>query len=166
MRASCPCSYPFSPRPLGLPLTLSRWYPDAEWQELKVATAYSVWIFVWDDEIDAGDTDAAANEELAQAYYRQSLAYIHSVLGLDGHSPDDIEAPHQNMTLFADVAHGVRDATDLQQRQRFFDELENFMLQVGVEHTHRMAGTIPSTSEYMDIRSGSVGCAPQIAITE
>ncbi|KAI1748964.1 terpenoid synthase [Xylaria castorea] len=145
---------------------MSLWYPDAEWPELKVATAYSVWIFVWDDEIDAGDTDAAANEELAQAYYRQSLAYIHSVLGLDGGSQGDIEAPHQNMALFADVARGVRETTDIQQRQRFFDELENFMLQVGVEHTHRMAGTIPTTEEYMNIRSGSVGCAPQIAITD
>jgi hypothetical protein len=150
---------------LRISLIPTRWYPDAEWEELKVATAYSVWIFVWDDEIDAGDTDAATNEELAQAYYRQSLAYIHSILGLN-ESGSDIEAPHQNMSLFADVGHGMRDTTDIQQRQRFFDELENFMLQVGVEHTHRMAGTIPTTEEYMNIRSGSVGCAPQIAMTE
>ncbi|KAI0430290.1 terpenoid synthase [Xylaria sp. FL1042] len=145
---------------------MSLWYPDAEWPELKVATAYSVWIFVWDDEIDAGDTDAATDEELAQAYYKQSLAYIHNQLGLDEDGQGDTEAPHQNMTLFADVGRGVREVTDTQQRQRFFDELENFMLQVGVEHTHRMAGTIPTTEEYMNIRSGSVGCAPQIAITD
>lgn len=156
----------YQPTQLILILIPSRWYPDAEWPELMVATAYSVWIFVWDDEIDAGDTDAAANEELAQAYYRQSLAYIHSALGLGDDGQDDIKAPHQNMALFADVARGVREATDIQQRQRFFDELENFMLQVGVEHTHRMAGTMPTTEEYMNIRSGSVGCAPQIAITE
>ncbi|KAI0390729.1 terpenoid synthase [Xylariaceae sp. FL0594] len=153
---------------------MSLWYPDAEWEELKVATAYSVWIFVWDDEIDAGDTDAAASEDLAREYYRQSLIYIHRMLGLDGEreggeDDDDeatIEAPNQNMTLFADVGRGVRKVTDIQQRQRFFDELENFMLQVGVEHTHRMAGTIPTVDEYMNIRSGSVGCAPQIAITD
>ncbi|KAI1827568.1 terpenoid synthase [Xylaria intraflava] len=145
---------------------MSLWYPDAEWEELKVATAYSVWIFVWDDEIDAGDTDAATNEELAQAYYKQSLAYIHHMLGLSGDDLEEIAAPHQNMALFADVGRGVRKATDVQQRQRFFDELENFMLQVGVEHSHRMAGSIPTTEEYMSIRSGSVGCGPQIAITD
>ncbi|KAI0975558.1 terpenoid synthase [Xylaria arbuscula] len=145
---------------------MSLWYPDAEWPELKVATAYSVWIFVWDDEIDAGDTDAAADEALAQEYYRQSLAYIHSQLGLDQDDQSNTKAPNQNMTLFADVGHGVRETTDILQRQRFFDELENFMLQVGVEHTHRMAGSIPTTDEYMNIRSGSVGCAPQIAITD
>ncbi|KAI1164843.1 terpenoid synthase [Nemania serpens] len=144
---------------------MSLWYPDAEWSELKVATAYSVWIFVWDDEIDAGDTDAAVDEALAQAYYRQSLGYIHSVLGLDERT-HEAKPPHQNMSLFADVGDGMRDVTDVQQRQRFFDELENFMLQVGIEHTHRMAGTIPTTEEYMNIRSGSVGCAPQIAMTD
>lgn len=105
------------------------------------------------------------DEALAQAYYRQSLGYIHSVLGLDERT-HEAKPPHQNMSLFADVGDGMRDVTDVQQRQRFFDELENFMLQVGIEHTHRMAGTIPTTEEYMNIRSGSVGCAPQIAMTE
>ncbi|KAI1437892.1 terpenoid synthase [Xylaria sp. CBS 124048] len=145
---------------------MALWYPTAEWEELKVATAYSVWIFVWDDEIDAGDTDAATNEELAKAYYKQSLAYIHHLLGLSGEGLEEPAPPHQNMTLFADVGHGVRHVTDVQQRQRFYDELENFMDQVGVEHSHRMAGTIPTTEEYMQIRSGSVGCGPQIAITD
>jgi hypothetical protein len=155
----------FNQAHLGL-LTSTRWYPDAEWPELKVATAYSVWILVWDDEIDAGDTDTASDEHLVQEYYGQSLAYIHRVLGLDKDSADDIDAPHQNMALFEDVGCRLRETTDTQQRQRFFDKLENFMLQVGAEHTHRMAGTIPSLAEYMNIRAGSVGCAPQIAITE
>ncbi|KAI1259520.1 terpenoid synthase [Xylariaceae sp. FL1019] len=145
---------------------MSLWYPHAEWEELRVATAYSVWIFVWDDEIDANDTDASTSEELAQNYYKQSLAYIHQMLGLSGEGQEDIKPPHVNMALFEDVGNGVRAATDIQQRQRFFGELENFMLQVGMEHNHRMAGSIPTLQEYMDIRSGSVGCGPQIAITD
>ncbi|KAI1493676.1 isoprenoid synthase domain-containing protein [Biscogniauxia mediterranea] len=146
---------------------LSLWYPHAEWAELEVATAYSVWIFVWDDEIDAGDTDAAHDENLARAYYKQSLDYIHHMLGLDEEEDASKDkAPNQNMTLFGDVGRGVVGATDKLQRQRFFRELENFMDQVGVEHNHRMAGTIPTLEEYLKIRSGSVGCAPQIALTD
>ncbi|KAI1177814.1 terpenoid synthase [Nemania sp. FL0916] len=147
------------------PRLMSLWYPDAEWPELKIATIYTVWIFVWDDEIDTGDTEAAVDEKLAQAYYRESLSYVHRVLGLSdrGH---EIDAPHQNMKLFEEVGRAMRAATDIQQRQRFFDELENFMLQVGIEHEHRRAGTIPTTDEYISIRAGSVGCAPQIAMTE
>ncbi|KAI1777645.1 terpenoid synthase [Hypoxylon cercidicola] len=150
---------------------LSLWYPDADWPELATNTAYSVWIFVWDDEVDAGDTDVSNDEALARAYYQKSLSTVRRLLDLDPsehgreRGPED-EALHTNMVLFSDVARGVRSATDKVQRERFYRELENFMVQVGVEHGHRMRGTFPSLEKYMEIRSGSVGCAPQIAITD
>ncbi|KAI1075342.1 terpenoid synthase [Whalleya microplaca] len=143
---------------------MSLWYPDSDWEELKVATAYSVWIFVWDDEVDAGDTDVSNDEEKARAYYKKSLGCVHRLLGLGEEVAED-QIP-QNMELFADVGRGVRDTTDVEQRQRFFRELENFMLQVGIEHGHRMRGSIPTTEKYLEIRSGSVGCGPQIALTD
>ncbi|KAI1464706.1 terpenoid synthase [Daldinia caldariorum] len=154
---------------------MSLWYPDAEWPELEVATAYSVWIFVWDDEVDAGDTDVSNDEELARAYYQKSLRTVHCLLGLDEGSDDAAAAEriaqeeqslHPNMALFADVGRGLRGATDRIQRERFYRELENFMISVGVEHGHRMRGEIPSVDKYLHIRSGSVGCAPQIALTD
>lgn len=145
-----------------------------------------MWIFVWDDEVDAGDTDVSNDEELARAYYQKSLNTVRRLLDLDPSSTitstinEKIdhqlqkstatevkeEELHINMALFSDVGYGMRTATDIVQRERFFRELENFMVQVGVEHGHRMRGTIPSLEKYMEIRSGSVGCAPQIAITE
>ncbi|KAI1768969.1 terpenoid synthase [Hypoxylon sp. FL1150] len=161
---------------------ISLWYPDADWPELEIATAYSVWIFVWDDEVDAGDTDVSNDEELARAYYQKSLNTVRRLLDLDSSStgtsisseqsdlqknPTEVEEElHINMALFSDVGRGMRTATDMIQRERFFRELENFMVQVGVEHGHRMRGTIPSLEKYMEIRSGSVGCAPQIALTD
>ncbi|KAI1417469.1 terpenoid synthase [Hypoxylon sp. FL1857] len=151
---------------------ISLWYPDAEWPELEIAAAYSVWIFVWDDEVDANDTDVSNDEELSRAYYQKSLRTIHNLLGLDpvedGQEPvfEDDESLHPNMALFADVGRGMRATTDKIQRERFYRELENFMVQVGVEHVHRMRGSIPSVEKYIEIRSGSVGCAPQIAITD
>ncbi|KAI1374941.1 terpenoid synthase [Hypoxylon crocopeplum] len=151
---------------------ISLWYPDAEWPELEIATAYSVWIFVWDDEVDAGDTDVSNDEELARAYYQKSLSTVHRLLGLDlsdagkDQACGEDEALHPNMALFADVGRGLHDATDRVQRERFFRELENFMVQVGVEHGHRMRGSIPTLGKYLEIRSGSVGCAPQIALTD
>ncbi|KAH9992376.1 terpenoid synthase [Xylariaceae sp. FL0662B] len=143
---------------------MSLWYPDSEWEELVIAAAYSVWIFVWDDEVDAGDTDVSTDEEKARTYYKKSLGCVQRLLGLSEDDADE-KIPH-NMALFADVGRGVRDSTDVEQRQRFFRELENFMLQVGIEHGHRMRGSIPTTDKYLEIRSGSVGCGPQIALTE
>jgi hypothetical protein len=113
---------------------------------------------------------------LARQYYQASLNYVSRKLGLDfsnGSNPvptskkeQEDEPPHSTMVLFTDVGTGLRVATDLIQRQRFYRELENFMLQVGVEHTYRLSGAIPSVKRYLEIRTGSVGCAPQIAITE
>ncbi|KAI8966808.1 terpenoid synthase [Daldinia sp. FL1419] len=151
---------------------MSLWYPDAEWPELEIATAYSVWIFVWDDEVDAGDTDVSNDEELARAYYQKSLSTVHRLLGLDeGEVDEDLIAKeeanlHPNMALFADVGRGLRKSTDRIQRERFYRELEGFMVSVGVEHGQRMRGLIPTVEKYLHIRSGSVGCAPQIALTD
>ncbi|KAI0972277.1 terpenoid synthase [Xylaria arbuscula] len=144
---------------------ISLWYPDAEWPELKVATAYTVWIFVWDDEIDAGDI---LEENLVHAYYRKSISYAHYILGLDKHSANgtDAVAPGPNMALFADFGCVLQEKADIQQRQRFFDNIKDFMEKVGIEHSYRLSGTIPSISDYMAIRMGSVGCTPQIALTD
>ncbi|OTB07944.1 hypothetical protein M426DRAFT_216497 [Hypoxylon sp. CI-4A] len=133
---------------------ISLWYPDAEWPELEAATAYSVWIFVWDDEVDAGDTDVSLDEELSRAYYKKSLSTIHRLLGLDSTSGDDVSGEAEEEALHPNM------------RERFYREMESFMIQVGVEHSHRMRGSIPTVDKYMEIRSGSVGCAPQIAITD
>ncbi|KAI0850930.1 terpenoid synthase [Daldinia vernicosa] len=151
---------------------MSLWYPDAEWPELEIATAYSVWIFVWDDEVDAGDTDVSNDEELARAYYQKSLRTVHTLLGLDESEgaqeriAKEEEALHPNMALFADVGRGLRNTTDRIQRERFYRELEGFMVSVGVEHGQRVRGIIPTVDNYLKIRSGSVGCAPQIALTD
>ncbi|KAH8647233.1 isoprenoid synthase domain-containing protein [Xylariales sp. PMI_506] len=172
---------------------IALWYPHATWEELEVATAYSVWIFVWDDEIDAGDTDISNSEELAREYYQGSLNFIHQKLGLgplqrrrasdsasaasssasassasfeELKADEEVLCPHDTMALFADVGQGITPATDAIQRTRFYRELENFMLQVGVEQTYRLSGEVPSIKRYLEIRSGSVGCAPQIAITD
>ncbi|KAI5864558.1 terpenoid synthase [Durotheca rogersii] len=151
---------------------LSLWYPDSEWDELVIATAYSVWIFVWDDEVDAGDTEVSTDEELARAYYQKSLDVIRNLLGLvPGNEEGALDLSgslvlRSNMDLFVDVGSGMRPTTDKLQRERFYRELENFMINVGVEHSLRMRGAIPTVARYLEIRSGSVGCAPQIAITD
>lgn len=73
---------------------------------------------------------------------------------------------HPNLRLFSAVGDRLRGSTDLMQRTRFFRELDKFMEKVESEHEYRMSGGIPPLEEYMDIRCGSVGCAPQIALTE
>lgn len=145
------------------------WYPDAEWAELEVATAYSVWIFVWDDEVDGHDTETSNNADLTRRYAQRSRAYIRQSLGLDhaGEHPwQPMAAPPLNMVLFEEVGRSLVAGTDVEQRTRFLQHMEHFMCQVGVEHTWRLRGEVPSVEKYLEMRAGSVGCFPQIAITE
>ncbi|KAH7324543.1 isoprenoid synthase domain-containing protein [Stachybotrys elegans] len=155
-------------------LLIALWYPDAAWEEIEIATYYSLWIFIWDDEVDAGDTSVSTDEKLAHAYSRQSQNFVHQVLSLNhgagNQSIVDSALPHANihpnMRLFAEVGAALKAGTDLVQRRRFYNELSYFMIQVGIEHSYRLNGIIPSVDKYLEIRSGSVGCAPQIAITD
>ncbi|KAI1425314.1 terpenoid synthase [Xylaria sp. FL1777] len=144
---------------------ISLCYPDTEWPELKVATAYTVWIFVWDDEVNAS---GIVDEYLAQEYYRKSITYARYILGFSKHTANatDVVAPHPNMALFADFGSILQERIDIRQRQRFFDHIMDFMEKVVIEHRHRLSGTMPTLSDYMIIRLGSVGCTPQIAIAD
>jgi hypothetical protein len=126
-----------------------------------------LWIFIWDDEVDAGDTSVSTDEELAHAYSKQSRAFVRQALDLNhAATKKSMVTSHPNMHLFTEVGAALKAKTDIVQRQRFYDQLSYFMIQVSIEHSYRLQGAIPSVDKYFEIRSGSVGCAPQIAITE
>ncbi|KAI2626454.1 terpenoid synthase [Hypoxylon sp. NC1633] len=152
---------------------LTLWYPTSEWSELEMATAYTVWIFLWDDEVDEGETDVANDEEVARVFYKRSLTICHRLLGLetsgDGKELDYEEEEQdlgRTMELFAGVGRAMRVKMDGIQRERFFRELENYVVQVGAEQGFRIRGEIPTVARYEQIRMGSVGCGPQLSFTD
>ena len=98
-------------------------------------------------------------------YYRQSLATIYWKLGLTSDELSD-HVVHKNMVLFCDFSPGLLANLLKEQRGRFYADLEHFMSQAYVEHSLRLEGTMPTIEQYIDIRLGSVGCRPQIALAE
>ena len=138
-------------------------------------TAFLIWIFVWDDEIDTSDSLIALDAERVRAYSQQSLNYIHQELGLSANGgkkkavDEDqviIEKIHPNMVLFGEVGRRLLSATDRIQRESFYHELVNYIECVEAEHAFRLRGIIPSTEEYVHARFGSVACRPFMVITE
>lgn len=125
---------------------------------------------MWDDEVDAGESDISTSESKALAYGRESRDYLRLALSLDDKYPEDenkaTTATYQNMLLFGDVAGNFRMTMDTAQRQRLYHELEKFMLNAGNEHMDRLRGVIPSVEEYIEVRCGSVGAAPTLAMAE
>ncbi|KAH8887963.1 terpenoid synthase [Thozetella sp. PMI_491] len=155
-------------------LLIALWYPEALWSELETMAAFSVWIFAWDDEVDEGDTITASQEDFVHAYSQQSLQYIRKELNL----PENRETIQDNfaniietkaqlkMALFGVVGNKLRTAMDLVQRERFYRELEHYIQSVEEEHIFRLRGAMPSIEQYLQIRSGSVGCRPFLALAE
>lgn len=140
------------------------WNPHTDWDELVTIATYVIWLFIWDDEIDDGDTNASQDEELAQAYYKRSISYIRQELGLTNNTVGVLVAPGTNMALFADVGKVLRIATSQSLRNRFYIELDNYMVNVCLEHGQRLQGNVPTLKEYLEIRLGSIGSSPHITL--
>jgi hypothetical protein len=136
--------------------------------------AFLVWIFAWDDEVDESDTVTASQEGFVHTYSQESLQYIRKELNLPANPEtirDNIANPigtrvQLKMALFGVAASKLRTVMDLVQRERFYRELEHFVQSVEEEHIFRLRGAMPSVEKYSQIRSGSVGYRPFMALME
>ncbi|CAM1500430.1 Fc.00g095920.m01.CDS01 [Cosmosporella sp. VM-42] len=52
------------------------WYPDADWDRLRLTGIFTAWAFIWDDTIDTNEHELSDNFEKACLFRRQSLAYV------------------------------------------------------------------------------------------
>lgn len=150
---------------------IAMWYPP----EIVTLTAYVLWIFVWDDEMEGGGEGVAESESEARAYTELSKTYVRATLALD---EDDSEsavadgksdpgrAPFPWLAVLESFGKALRQTLDLPRRQRFFIELCGYMDETLEEHLLRLHGTMPTVTEYLRIRIGSIGVAPQMALTE
>ncbi|KAJ5743504.1 isoprenoid synthase domain-containing protein [Penicillium manginii] len=144
-------------------------YPRAEWRELQIVAAYKVWVFIWDDEIDLGQSETALDKEKTGQYCKKSLAYIRHVLQLDTDNGTDIglhHSPYKCMAAFKEVCDGLVETADADQRERIFRELEIYISQVVIEQGRQQDGKLPTLEEYVSMRMGSVGVTPYIACFE
>ncbi|KAJ5630144.1 terpenoid synthase [Penicillium herquei] len=143
------------------------WYPLSDLPELEMMTAFLIWIFVWDDEVDTSETLISSDAQRVRAYSEQSMRYIRQELGLlsesetekaiaDSDAPITIDQIYPNMSMFSEVGRPLRSGADIAQRERFYNELVNYIICVEDEHSFRLRGTIPSTKDYMRLRVGSV----------
>ncbi|CAI7648617.1 unnamed protein product [Penicillium manginii] len=148
---------------------IDRMYPRAEWRELQIVAAYKVWVFIWDDEIDLGQSETALDKEKTGQYCKKSLAYIRHVLQLDTDNGTDIglhHSPYKCMAAFKEVCDGLVETADADQRERIFRELEIYISQVVIEQGRQQDGKLPTLEEYVSMRMGSVGVTPYIACFE
>ncbi|KAL7785808.1 isoprenoid synthase domain-containing protein [Trichoderma ceciliae] len=144
-------------------------FPDSDWDELKTAAAFLVWIFTWDDIIDhgEGDSDITSSEELAQIFCKRSLDHAKYKLNLDVSYQSEASGHSlPSMTMFNQVAGPVAAKWNKDQTQRFYNEMEFYVNCCLVEHMQQQDDSIPTQEDYTNMRFGTSGIAPGIALCE
>lgn len=89
-------------------LTLSSWYPNADWETLKTLAMYVTWLFLWDDAVDTGEYDLADNLVRANKF-RSDTLYLYEKYFGDGtlELPADIEVCNIN-AIIEPLAHRLK----------------------------------------------------------
>ncbi|KAL7930144.1 isoprenoid synthase domain-containing protein [Trichoderma chlorosporum] len=144
-------------------------YPYSDWEELKAAAAFLVWVFTWDDIIDHGEDDSGiiSNADLAQIFCEQSLDHIKTKLELDNFGEGRVLAqPLPSMTMFDHVAEPLTATWNHTQTQRLYNEIEHYVNCCLVEHIQQGDDSIPTQEEFTEMRFGTSGITPGIAICE
>ncbi|KAL7941029.1 isoprenoid synthase domain-containing protein [Trichoderma barbatum] len=141
-------------------------FPYSEWEELKAAAAFLVWIFIWDDVIDHGEDDSGiiSNGDLARTFCENSLDHIRFKLELD-HS-DHRGASIPLMAMFDQVAEPITAKWNQTQMRRLYNEIEHYVNCCLVEHMQQEDDSIPTQEQFTKMRFGTSGITPGIAICE
>lgn len=159
-------------------LFASMWWPYAPIQALYTMTWLSIWLFVWDDEIDSAEFADLVNDfDRASNFRCQTLRFIRESLKLhDDSSPhgsvyscDSIVSPaSENIIIhnFEDVGRAVSEFGNGRLSARFYEELEVFVKMTELEQKVHLSSKLPTVGEYLERRMGSSGVHVCLALTE
>ncbi|KAH7141325.1 isoprenoid synthase domain-containing protein [Dactylonectria estremocensis] len=160
------------------------WYREASWTDLQTAALFVLWIFVWDDEIDTGESAVSTDLKVAKTYRQESLEYARWCLAQqDSNVPwplaklpfvsriylkvrrifcrSKIDEPPpcsvSSMQLFREWAFTLRTHMNEDQLARLFGQVKRYITHCGHEQEERSVGRVPTPDEYMELRMGTSG---------
>ncbi|KAJ3498325.1 hypothetical protein NLG97_g1219 [Lecanicillium saksenae] len=146
---------------IDLPLQMSRWYPYSSLDNQELLALYNLWLFVWDDVFDGEDAQEIQPADMG-SIFEETMDYVKFHLGL-ADSPEEPQAPTPATALFQHAGKLIKERCDLEQRQRFFREVEFYVLSCAHEHKTIASGILPSLQHYWEYRLGTTsvytGCA-------
>ncbi|KAF3804594.1 hypothetical protein GCG54_00012081 [Colletotrichum gloeosporioides] len=153
----------------------STWWPGATLADGDILSCLALWLFIWDDEVDAEVGDLASDFQAAQTFRKETIEYVRHCLGLDEGDCVTREPPESRIIAFFKVigdascqAYGlgmyftghydlIHDSNKryLEHRELLFRELEFFMKTSKVEQKRRLSPDLPSLEEYVETRMGT-----------
>lgn len=87
------------------------WWPKADWDDYLLVTYMSIWLFVWDDEIDedVGDSKLPSDFPASQTFRHETKKFVEHCLGF-GQTEALPLASSPIINSFEDIAAPLRKA--------------------------------------------------------
>ncbi|KAF2180110.1 terpenoid synthase [Zopfia rhizophila CBS 207.26] len=141
------------------------WWPTATVECGKILTCLAMWLFIWDDEIDAEVGRLAGDLKASQNFRNETIRYVKFCLGL---SPaQSVRTPDNRIIAFFKViGDAALESYTIEQRQLLLRELEFFMETSEVEQRRRLSEDLPTLDEYITCRMGTSAVGVTSAFNE
>lgn len=150
---------------INLPVFCSVWYPRSSLDRLETIAWYSMWLFLWDDVIEDSAIPTAEGVNKIQWLHREALKYVKFHLGLSDACVEP-GPPTKYCSLFKHAGAPLREACTVEERQRFYDTVEEYMGCVEVESEFVGKGELPTLDEYWKHRLGTTSIHTYCALGE
>ncbi|KAJ5612617.1 terpenoid synthase [Penicillium lagena] len=141
------------------------WWPNASYEGLLIATYLSLWLFMWDDELDSDVGSLAGDFELGQEYRAETLDFVRSRLGLD-ESKTLWQSSNEVINSFDVIGDALRESCSRDQRERFLHEFRFFMDKSETEQALRLKEDLVTVDEFSRYRLGTSAVRVVLAINE
>ncbi|KAF2733669.1 terpenoid synthase [Polyplosphaeria fusca] len=140
------------------------WWPTATLSCGKILTCLCMWLFIWDDEIDAEVGRLAGDLKAAQKFRDDTLRYMTFCLDL---SEKTCPTPENRIIAFFKViGDAAVESYTQDQRKLLLRELEFFMETSEIEQRKRLSDDLPTLDEYITCRMGTSAVGVTSAFNE
>ncbi|KAI4244340.1 MAG: hypothetical protein L6R40_003066 [Gallowayella cf. fulva] len=148
-------------------LFAASWWPYAPYEALKIATFLSIWLFVWDDELDSSEfSSLVLDYDRARSFRTETLEYAQRYLITNEHTITTKATTDVIIASFKPVAVAISESCSPAQIKTFMEEMRFFVDMTDVEQQVQMSMKLPSLEEYRQRRMGSSAVRMCLAITE
>ncbi|KAF4629799.1 hypothetical protein G7Y89_g8351 [Cudoniella acicularis] len=129
-------------------LTAARAWPNCNLPELRILAFFTIWLFMWDDEIDQATGSLTDGYEASSEFRRQTPVYVEQCLELDNYEEERIVPKSVINRTFAEVGDALCAVYDIGQRKLFMSELVYYMEISDLEQRRRLNSEIPTVGDF------------------
>ncbi|KAI0543192.1 terpenoid synthase [Xylaria digitata] len=148
-------------------LFAASWWAYAPFEMLCVATTLSIWLFVWDDELDSTEFSSLIDDfESASEFRKETTKFIRASLSRNQSCDSSTLTDNRIITCFKPVGDAISAAYNERQINTFVKELMFFVDMCQEEHKFLMTADIPTPEQYIQRRLGSGAVRVCLAINE